>query len=168
MNTSISRFDFLQGKFSAKNYPIRPPWALAESDFIDICNHCGDCVKQCPTKIITLGRGRFPVVSFEYGECLLCGDCVKACLTGALTQAHQTSAWVLKAGLSTERCLAFKSVECRSCYDPCESRAIKMKNQIGTVAIPVIDESLCNGCGACYAPCPTGAIEIQKLLEPAA
>jgi Pyruvate/2-oxoacid:ferredoxin oxidoreductase delta subunit len=86
-------------------------------------------------------------------------------------RAHATrtnNALVVNCNFYTELCLAFKSVECRSCYDPCENRAIEMRHRVGAVAIPVIDATRCNGCGACHAPCPVTAIEIKNLMEAAA
>jgi ferredoxin-type protein NapF len=168
MTTSINRSDFLQARFRGTARPLRPPWAVAEAQFVAACNQCGDCISRCPTKILRRGRGRYPSVDFQYGECLFCEDCVKACPTGALTQHEQTTPWSLTAILNTELCLAFKSVECRSCYDPCENRAIEMRHRVGAVAIPVIDATRCNGCGACHAPCPVTAIEIKHLMEAAA
>ncbi len=168
MTTSINRSDFLQARFQGTVSPIRPPWAVAEAQFIALCNQCDECINHCPTKIIHRGRGRYPVVDFQDGECLFCKDCVNVCRTGALTQHGQATPWSITAFLNTEQCIAFKSVECRSCYDPCENRAIEMHNRVGAVAIPVIDATRCNGCGACYVPCPVTAIELKNLIEVAA
>ncbi len=74
----------------------------------------------------------------------------------------------MRASINSEVCLAYKSVECRSCLDPCEQRAIEMQYRVGAVAIPLIDEQRCNGCGACYSPCPVNAIEIRNPVEVAA
>ena len=30
---------------------IRPPWAIDEVDFINACNRCGDCIRQCETQV---------------------------------------------------------------------------------------------------------------------
>ncbi len=168
MTAFINRSDFLQARFHGTARPIRPPWAVGETQFITMCNQCGDCISQCPTKIIHHGRGRYPVIDFQRGECLFCEDCVKVCLTGALRLDSQAAPWSLSAILNTEQCLAYKSIECRSCYDPCENRAIEMHNRVGAVAIPVIDATRCNGCGACQAPCPVTAIEIKNPMEAAA
>jgi len=167
MSQTITRTDFLQGNIRGDNSPVRPPWSISEAEFIALCSQCGDCVKQCPTGIIRSGRGGYPLVEFKSGECIFCEECFKACSTGALKPDNQP-AWSIRAVLNTGKCLAYGSVECRSCYDPCEPRAITMQYRVGAVAVPVIDTTICTGCGACYAPCPVTAIEIRNPTENAA
>ncbi len=164
MAPCINRFDFLRGRLDGGNRPIRPPWSESEADFIELCNQCGDCIDLCPTGIIRNGRGGYPVIEFRHGECLFCGECLKACKTDAL-KPDQTPAWPLAAKLNSDKCIAYESVECRGCYDPCETRAITMQYRVGAIAIPIIESNRCNGCGACFAPCPVAAIEIQNPME---
>ena len=168
MNQNISRSELLQGRFNAKNRPLRPPWSIPAARFLELCNQCGDCIKKCPTGIIQSGRGNYPLIDFNRGECLFCADCVTTCQTGALRHDAHSPAWSISASIDNERCLAYKSVECRSCFDPCEQRAIEMRYRIGAVAIPLLDPQRCNGCGACYSPCPVNAIEMQNPVEVAA
>lgn len=168
MTKPITRFEFLQGRFSGAERPLRPPWSPPEAAFLESCNQCGDCIEACPTGILRHARGRYPVVDFGRGECLLCGDCVDSCKTGALSRRAQKSPWSLIAAIDSESCLAFKAVECRSCQDPCETRAIVMQQRIGAVPVPRVDADLCNGCGACYGVCPVNAIEIHDPVETAA
>ncbi|MCP4472437.1 MAG: ferredoxin-type protein NapF [Gammaproteobacteria bacterium] len=168
MTRTISRSEFLQGRFSGKNRPLRPPWSVADERFLELCNQCGDCKKHCPTRIIQSGRGNYPLIDFKRGECLFCAECVDACQTGALRRDTKSPAWSISASIDSERCLAHKSIECRACFDPCERRAIEMQYRVGAIAIPLLDAQLCNGCGACYAPCPVDAIEIRIPVEVAA
>ena len=168
MTPEISRSEFLQGRISGRHRPLRPPWARPEPSFLDLCNGCGDCMVKCPTGIIRRGRGNYPRVDFERGECLFCGDCASACKTGALDRKLQLVAWSMVAEIDEQRCLAFKAIECRSCSDPCEQRAIRFDYRVGAVAIPRVDAQACNGCGACYAPCPVDAIQINPVMETAA
>lgn len=166
VSTAISRMQFLRGDYSGRNNPVRPPWALAESSFITLCDACGDCVDKCPTRIIHNGRGNFPVVDFSSGECLFCGECVGACKPGALKKIDGRPPWSVTATINSKTCLAHNSVECRSCYDPCESRAIKMTPRIGGVSIPQLNTKDCTGCGACFAVCPVQAVSMNtKALE---
>lgn len=160
MSLAINRSSFLSGNLRGRNQPVRPPWSLTELAFRSACTSCGDCLEICPAKIIELGRGRMPQINFDKGECLLCGDCLRACSTGALLEADIP--WELKANIDTDSCLAFKGVECRSCQDPCETRSIRFPNSIGKVSRPLVDLSLCNGCGACYSVCPVKAIQINN------
>jgi len=157
----IDRVQFLRGNYSGKNFPIRPPWAGTESEFTRLCNVCGECVKQCPTKIIKKGRAGFPVINFNAGECLFCGDCIDACKVNALTNENKQQPWSVSASINTRNCLAYNNTECRSCYDPCEASSIKMTPHPGGVSIPTINTSLCTGCGACFSVCPTKAISMS-------
>ncbi|GAB4345362.1 MAG: ferredoxin-type protein NapF [Gammaproteobacteria bacterium] len=162
----ISRFDFLRGDFSGKRTPIRPPWACLETEFVEKCTRCDECVSACPEKIITTGRGGFPAIDFHLGECTFCGDCVVACKEGALHAVDGSfddrSAWKNKASILTN-CLALNGVECRVCGEQCESQAIRFQLVAGGVARPRIDHAACNGCGACVAPCPTDAVFIRAV-----
>ncbi len=168
MTQTISRFEFLRGSFSGKSLTLRPPWSIADTEFLELCNQCGNCIEKCPTGIIRAGRGNYPLIDFKRGECLFCAECVDACQTGALRRDTGSPAWPMRASIDSERCLAHKSIECRACFDPCEQRAIEMQYRVGAVAILLIDEQRCNGCGACYVPCPVNAIEIRNPVEVAA
>jgi len=156
---------FLRGDFSGRTAPLRPPWALAEQVFTSVCDRCGHCIEACPTHILQSGRGGFPVVDFSHGECLFCEECIEVCKPGALGKVEGRLPWTLKASVDTETCIAFKGVECRSCHDPCEPRAIRMPPQRGGIAIPHVDVTLCTGCGACYAVCPVQAVRIQPVAH---
>ena len=149
---------FLRGNYSGKDSPIRPPWSGTENEFTRLCNGCGDCIIKCPTQIIQKGRGNFPVINFKAGECLFCDECVNACNTGALTTVKKQQPWSVTASINNKDCLAFNDTECRSCYDPCEVSSINMTPRLGGVSIPLLNTSLCTGCGACFAICPTKAI----------
>jgi ferredoxin-type protein NapF len=161
MNTAISRMQFLRGDFSGRGAVLRPPWALAEGDFVSRCDRCGECISSCPTHILHKGRGGYPEVDFGAGECLFCGDCAGACRPGALHRKVGGAPWPLRAFIDPAACVAFQGVECRSCCDPCEARAIRMRPRLGGAAIPELDAVNCTGCGACYAVCPVGAIRVQ-------
>jgi len=166
VSIAISRMQFLRGDYSGRNNPIRPPWALPEDAFTKLCERCGVCIDKCPTHIIHQGRGGFPVVDFNSGECLFCGDCVDVCKPGALKKREGYRPWSVTASINNSTCLAFSNVECRSCFDPCEARAIKMTPRIGGVSIPLLNSADCTGCGACLAVCPAQAVNMNtKPLE---
>jgi ferredoxin-type protein NapF len=152
---------FLRGDFSGRRSALRPPWALAEAEFVLRCDGCGECVGACPTHVLRKGRGGYPEVDFACGECLFCGDCVDVCRPGALQRGAGRAPWSLKASVDAGVCVAFQGVECRSCCDPCEPRVIRMRPRLGGAAIPELDVTNCTGCGACYAVCPVQAIRLQ-------
>lgn len=165
-NPSIDRAQFLRGDWKGDHSPLRPPWALAEGRFRDLCDGCGDCIDTCSEKILLLGRGRYPEVDFTRGECTFCGDCVAACPTAALRVLEDAPPWTLRARIE-DHCIAYHGVECRSCGEYCEQRAIPFRLQAGAVARPELNPAECNGCGACIKPCPVQAITIHPS-QPAA
>ena len=163
MASAVSRRRFLRGDFSGGRAPLRPPWAIAETSFPELCSRCGECMDRCPTGIIVPGSGGFPVVDFSRGECRLCDTCTAHCEPGALSgvaRARGEPAWDRQAHF-TEACLSRSGVVCRSCADQCVTRAIRFRPQAGGAFLPRLEPALCNGCGACVAPCPVGAVEIR-------
>ena len=156
---------FLRGDFKGKEKPLRPPWAIDESLFTEICTNCGECISHCPTHIIKSARADFPVVDFSSAECLFCEECVDVCKPHALLKSDHKKPWALKAGIDKTTCLAHQGVECRSCYDPCETRAIMMPPRLGGISIPIISKDNCTGCGACVSVCPTDAVTINHMAS---
>ncbi|MDP3538391.1 MAG: ferredoxin-type protein NapF [Azonexus sp.] len=155
-----SRRGFLRGR-PRPQAQIRPPWALAEGEFIDRCSRCNDCLKACPQKILVAGDGGYPTVDFRLGECTFCGDCVVACLPRALLRRDgEVLPWKIKAGISDD-CLPQRGIECRVCGEFCDVRAIRFLPRLGGSPLPEILAEQCTGCGACVAPCPTQAITVR-------
>lgn len=161
MAQSISRMQFLRGDFQGVEKPLRPPWAVDENQFVELCNRCEDCIPSCPTAILVKGRASYPLVDFSRGECEFCGNCVAACKTGALrqTNAPDEVPWKLKAVIA-DNCIAYQSVVCRSCAEQCDARAIVFQLSAGRVPQPRLARDKCNGCGACVLICPVHAISV--------
>lgn len=162
--TSISRGRFLRGDFGGRRRPIRPPWALAEDEFIERCTRCADCIGACPTRIVAKGPGGFPHIDFSRGECTFCGRCASACRAGALRIGAEGAPWRLAATIA-DRCLALKRIVCRSCGDACDAHAIRFGARAGGVAVPELAPDRCTGCGACFGICPVNAIEISEPTQ---
>lgn len=154
-----SRRGFFRGRPRPKA-EIRPPWALAETAFIDCCTRCNDCLTACPEQIIVSGDGGFPTIDFSRGECTFCGNCLKACTPQALKEVAEGRPWPYKA-LIGPACLPQKGVECRVCGDYCDARAIRFTPRIGGSPLAEIDPEKCTGCGACVVPCPVAALTIR-------
>lgn len=152
---------FLRGDISGNGAPLRPPWALPEAVFVEACSRCGDCIEACPTGILKKGRGGYPHVDFQYGECVFCGECVERCEVKALLapQDPDASPWSVKARIE-EGCLAMRGIVCSICVEQCEARAIRMYPRVGGSSIPSIEIATCTGCGACYQPCPPKAVAV--------
>ena len=80
----------------AKNW-IRPPFAIAELDFILACNRCGDCTTACPYDVVFplpatkgIDVAGTPAMDILNKGCHLCTDwpCVTACETDALNFSY--------------------------------------------------------------------------------
>jgi len=114
---TISRRQFLRGDFRSRRPMLRPPWAMAEAQFLSRCDGCGNCREACMQHIIVLTDGGYPQIDFLNGECTLCGDCARACDEGALAWSPQATPWQVKAVVMSE-CLTRRGVVCRSCGEP--------------------------------------------------
>ena len=153
------RRSFLRGRplAPAKQAAPRPPWSVAEADFVALCTRCDACIPACPEGILFKGDGAFPEVRFTQTGCTACGRCVEACVPKALSRSANQEPWVLRAEIGID-CLALKKVECRVCGESCDAGAIRFMPVLGGVSSPALDRGRCTGCGMCVAPCPTKAI----------
>jgi ferredoxin-type protein NapF len=164
MNT-ISRAQFLRGDWRGHKPELRPPWALSDDLFVEVCDGCGDCVDGCPQHILRLARC-LPLVDFSQGECTFCGDCSTTCPRGAFDRPNESfladsrRPWTYSASISGN-CLAVNGTSCVRCIESCAQEAIVARPALrGRLEIRV-DDSACNGCGACIAGCPVNAIQMH-------
>lgn len=167
MSDPSRRRAFLRGQFSAARAVLRPPWAVAAEIFPATCTRCGDCLSACPSKVLLVGDGGYPEISFALGECTFCGECVAACAPRALQRQAGQPPWGLKLHIG-EGCLARRQVDCRVCAEVCPViGVIRFRAQIGGAPLPEVNPDECTGCGACVAPCPVTAITLAALPLPA-
>jgi len=144
-----------------KSQVFRPPWAVTERLFLNLCTDCDNCIQICPENILVKDKSHLPSVDFSLGGCDFCGECVDACKNHALSKTEQPK-WLIKAKLS-HQCIEYTGTYCHVCQDACTPNAISFKPQTGGFYHPVLNQSLCNGCGACFKGCPTRAIEMVQL-----
>jgi ferredoxin-type protein NapF len=164
MVAAMSRKDFLRGRFRYSAELIRPPYALPEDLFLEICEQCHDCTKHCPTDVIGTDSDGFPYLRFGLEACTFCGRCEEVCPTGALDQANARP-WTVKAHISAT-CLSFNGIVCRACEEACEEEAITFKIMTGGRCVPITKSDRCTGCGSCAAICPTDSVTmIQTQLK---
>ncbi|MBF0219710.1 MAG: ferredoxin-type protein NapF [Gammaproteobacteria bacterium] len=157
----ISRRNLFRGHFAAaERAPLRPPWSLSETEFIARCERCDECVKVCENHILVRGDGGFPSVDFSLGSCSFCAKCVAVCKPQALHHGSDTP-WHYQATIN-KSCLSLQGITCRSCGDGCEPRALRFRLATGGRAEPLINTTLCNGCGDCFYRCPVKAITMQS------
>ncbi|MCW8847693.1 MAG: ferredoxin-type protein NapF [Sedimenticola sp.] len=167
MNHNVSRAQLLSGDLTGEDAPFRPPWALAEIEFVERCTGCGDCIAVCPDKLIVEGRGKLPQMDFNRGGCDFCEECLSVCKPAALQndETSETPPWRIQASILSS-CLSMNAVICRSCGEVCDERAIQFKLEVGGVATPLLDLDQCTGCGACFAVCPIRAVTLSSINEP--
>lgn len=163
MAKQLNRVQFLRGDFTAKG-AFRPPWAVVESAFVELCDRCDACIKACPPKIIKRGSAGFPEISFDKCGCDFCEACVRSCPTQALyiSSENHYQPWNLVARFKNN-CLSENGVVCRSCGDVCENRAINFKMIVGGSALVIMNTGQCNGCGECVSICPVQAVEMKHV-----
>lgn len=145
----------------------RPPWALQDdAAFTQTCTRCGACVQACAAGVLHKGDGGYPVIDFARAGCTLCGDCLRACEPKALSRTATPAPFAWRAVISNA-CLNLRSVECRTCVDACDARALRYTPRLGGIGRVSVDAAACTGCGACVALCPTQALSLP-LEAPAA
>ncbi|MFP4071494.1 MAG: 4Fe-4S binding protein [Desulfovibrionales bacterium] len=149
---------------------IRPPGAVPEIEFLNLCTRCGLCIKVCPTNMLQpagYGTGFSPYLSplavSRRGPCEPdCNQCGQVCPTRAIAPLSVTEKPWAKMGTARvipNKCLAWEfDRACLICDEACPYDAISLVPAPGlTVAVPVVDEFKCAGCGWCEFRCPVVA-----------
>jgi len=157
----------------AKRY-IRPPYAIAEVEFLLACTRCGDCQTACPHDVIfnlaaQLGADvvATPALDLLNKGCHLCTDwpCVNVCETGALSfpvsdktdeddatpsvSTPMPMPTLAKVSINEQTCLPFSGPECGACVPDCPvPGALILRSEK-----PYIVPDLCPGCGLCRQAC---------------
>ncbi len=151
---------------------LRPPGAVPPKLFNIICLRCGNCIKACPTGILSHQTGSgdamawlVPEIIFDKGYCLeSCNLCSRICPSGAITLFSPGAKSQLKIGsasVTLGKCLLTGNSECDRCKTACPYEAITIEPDGESLQMrPVVDPDKCNGCGACAVICPPGTIRI--------
>jgi ferredoxin len=155
---------------------IRPPGALPEDEFLDLCVRCGECMKVCLTNglqptLLEAGLAGlwsprlYPRIGYCEYACTLCGQ---VCPTGAIRRLTPEEKKKVRIGLAffdTGRCLpyAFQKT-CIVCEEHCPTspkaiwfEEVEVTTQRGErkrLKQPRVSIDLCIGCGICETKCP--------------
>lgn len=138
---------------------FRPPWSIAEVDFIERCTRCGACSKECPSNVIRMADGGFPELDFSHAGCDFCEVCVAVCQPQAL-KLNGSAAINLTAQIG-DSCFSERGVICRSCGEVCYMGAIRFKPALGGITRVLLNSNQCNGCGECVHICPAQSITMK-------
>ena len=162
---------------------LRPPGSVPETDFMNVCIHCGKCMKVCPTNglqpcVLEAGVNGFwtPRLVPRIGGCEKnCNRCGQVCPTTAvrnLSLEEKSYAKIGTAVIDRSRCIAWdQNKVCLICDEACQYNAISSLNETVrgiTLLRPFVDKRICLGCGVCESRCPLegrSAIEVYAIGE---
>jgi ferredoxin len=157
---------------------VRPPYALAEMDFLFACDRCSDCIRVCPHNTIFalplscgIKAATTPALDLLHKACHLCKDwpCVNACKTGALQLPESEKEediplpTIAIARVDTQQCLPYVGPECGACQGVCPVPGAMLWGR----GRPSIISSHCVGCALCREACivETKGIDICSKLK---
>jgi polyferredoxin len=172
---------------------LRPPGAVDEDTFLNLCIRCGECMKVCPTNALQPAifesglKGVFspriaPRFIFEQSYCeYACTLCGQVCPTGAIPRLDEQSKHdrpIGKAYFDHARCLPWaEKTPCIRCQELCpvSEKAIRIlrtftiageDGEALEIQQPYVERDLCVGCGMCESNCPIegqAGIRVQRV-----
>ncbi len=141
---------------------LRPPGAIDETRFVDMCQRCGKCVEVCPALAIkpfaspNRALDGTPFIDPNTAACVICDGlkCTHVCPSGALNPLNL--AVLINMGVAEVReelCVRSSGESCTICVDRCPvgKTAIRFDN----AGPPTVFDPGCVGCGVCQFYCPT-------------
>ena len=150
--------------------PLRPPGAVQEDLFLNLCVRCGECIKVCPGPVLHpagLEAGLealwTPIVVPKAAGChYLCHSCGQVCPTGAIRPLSIKDKRRARIGLAVVHrriCLPHTGErDCQLCFEECRAagyNAITMKEiqlRLGDVPEGVMSASELEEAGRIWAP----------------
>jgi ferredoxin len=174
--------------------PITPPGSKDARHIRRNCTACQLCVAACPNNVLVpsskLATLMQPEMTFERGYCRPeCVECGAVCPSSAIepfTAADKTAISVGIAHYDRNVCVVTAdNVPCTECERHCPTKAISLVplnaeeaakeaapaprwgQKPPVLKVPVIDTTVCIGCGACEHLCPArpyAAIHVEGNL----
>ncbi|NOH99235.1 ferredoxin-type protein NapF [Vibrio sp. 99-70-13A1] len=150
----------VSGEEKSQRKQARPPKAVDEILFERLCDGCGLCEAACPNSVIEMAKGT-ALLNLDYNSCSFCEQCSQACPAGALHQS--ITPFIDLVPRFMDSCNNYMQIDCQACVSSCPVGAI----QIEQGELPLVDDSLCNGCGLCRSACYIGAVTLSVRQTPA-
>lgn len=177
---------------TADGYLIRPPGAVVEDRFLDLCLRCEECVKACSStgKCLQPSGSEYgwtgfwtPRARMREGYCeYSCTVCGQVCPSGAiqpLSEDVKKTTVIGLAYINRSRCIPWVIGEdCIVCEEHCPTPKKAIIFRLGDVELPdgirlgvklpYVDQNLCIGCGICETKCPVfgeSAVRITREGE---
>jgi ferredoxin-type protein NapF len=163
--------------------PVLPPGALPADRFGAVCTRCYACVNACPSGVLRVGWPRGgrdlaawfqPELDADAGACEeFCRACTQVCPSGAIRPLSEESKRRRQLGVARvtrSACLAWADGEyCMVCQEFCPYHAIESVPDARGVPRPVVNPSVCRGCGFCQHACPAvragKAVRVEGLAQ---
>lgn len=168
-HNTVSRRGLFRGLLSGANKSLkessqntvkpsvpRPPYAVDEGVFLELCQSCDKCSSVCTQHIIEMVDNR-PQLNLDYNHCTYCGECKSVCGSGALSDQNRM---INLRPQFTSSCNNKLSGGCEVCADACPQKAIIIEPR----KLPKVDTSLCDGCGLCRSACFIGAVQMAFVI----
>ncbi len=167
-------------------YLIRPPGAVPETEFLQRCVRCGECMKVCIGRAVQpalLEAGPVglwtPLVVPRIGYCEYnCTLCGQVCPTGAIRRLDLPQKKQVVIGIAVfdkDRCLPFaKGIECLVCEEHCptgdkaivfEEKGLLVDGELRRLKLPKVVDRLCIGCGICETKCPVEGVSAIRVIN---
>ena len=138
---------------------LRPPGAVAETDFLARCIRCARCQDACAKGCIRLAgpgdrtHAGTPFIDASTSACNLCLACTTCCPTGALQPvAAAAEVRMGRARVDERTCVSHNGTgACGACYTACPLRGRAVT--VGLRNRPYVRGEDCVGCGLCEEVC---------------
>ena len=148
-----------------------PPGSGSVAQFLDRCTACHLCISACPTHVLQPAFLEYgvqgllkPHLDYRSAYCLFeCTRCGEVCPYHAIDLLDLATKSVTQIGVADfhqSRCIVeLNGTDCAACSEHCPTKAVSTKPFRDNLRLPVLDQSLCIGCGACEYACPVKPVK---------
>jgi ferredoxin len=145
---------------------ICPPGSRSVDQFLDRCTSCHLCISACPTHVLQPAFLEYglegllkPRLDYRSAYCLFeCTRCSEVCPDEAISLIDFAAKQITQIGVADfyqSRCVVeLNGTDCAACSEHCPTKAVTTKPFRDNLRLPVLNQSLCVGCGACEYACP--------------